>query len=134
MHSVVIGALKDISNACVQCDLDRPCRHCLHARTECTITAVPASTSVKNSKKARVRRQSIAQTPAPDNEELLRSSSRSQATEESGRFGIGWSPPTQSNISEGPAAASPTRSQSNRESSTLPGFDADSALAITRKV
>ena len=73
---------------CEQCELDRPCRHCVHAQTECTNSSTPAT--IKNSKKARVQRQSVAQTSilALNNEETP-IPSRPQTVDESAPFGIG---------------------------------------------
>jgi hypothetical protein len=83
-----------------------------------------------------VRKQSVAQTStlAQDDEEIP-IPSNPQTVENSAPTVAGWSPSLHSTGEDAHVpVSSPMRSQSNREGSSIPGFEADSALAITRKV
>ncbi|KAH6661629.1 putative C6 transcription factor [Halenospora varia] len=124
-----------------RCDLERPCRHCVHAQEECTTDTLPVA------KKPRLRKDNTSvstpaptewRAPAPHSQAPERQSVSTPRTNASSHdeFEHGearWNTPKASVAGSHDTQPSP-QTQLKRGSSDLPEFDADSALAITRKI
>ncbi|PVH76500.1 hypothetical protein DL98DRAFT_293115 [Cadophora sp. DSE1049] len=117
-----------------RCDLERPCRHCVRAQKECR------TQPLETVKKVRARRQTETPTPTSHlrspNPPLPQSQHTSESTprqNEVDQDDMAWSAPTASSTSDNQTPRA-SQAQLQRENSNLPGFDADSALAIARKI
>ncbi|KAK0106250.1 hypothetical protein ONS96_003891 [Cadophora gregata f. sp. sojae] len=117
-----------------RCDLERPCRHCVRAQKECR------TQPLETVKKVRARRQTDTPTPASPLQSNNPPRPFSQQTSEStprqtdaGQDDMVWSARTASSASDNQTPR-PPQAQVPRENSSLPGFDADSALATARKI
>ncbi|KAH8586567.1 fungal-specific transcription factor domain-containing protein [Bisporella sp. PMI_857] len=127
-----------------QCDLERPCRHCVHAGTECITDNLPPP------KRPRLRKIVLDEAPTPE-QSTNPPFGHSQTFEQSHlpRFrmhdsasnlfrqaspvnqpGPSWTSPNTSSVS-GDHCTTP---QLRRANSNFLEFEADSALAITRKI
>ncbi|CAL3965370.1 unnamed protein product [Diplocarpon coronariae] len=124
-----------------RCDLERPCRHCVRAQTECTIQPLPNPNpkySTPGARKSKARRQSVAPTPATQPQPPDPPRPHSQHANDAVHSGAEGSEKGVLGEKTSPASDSqtprPALTQRARENANLPGFDADSALAMARKI
>ncbi|KAG4432313.1 hypothetical protein IFR05_012192, partial [Cadophora sp. M221] len=117
-----------------QCDRERPCRHCIRAQKECK------TQTLETVKKVRARRQTETPIPtshlqSPDHwrQQSHHASESLSDGVENGRDGTLWNGQTTSSTSDSQTPRA-SQAQLQHENSNIPEFQADSALAIARKI
>ncbi|KAH6721570.1 fungal-specific transcription factor domain-containing protein [Leptodontidium sp. MPI-SDFR-AT-0119] len=117
-----------------RCDLARPCRHCVRAQIECK------TQTLETVKKARARRQTetpipTSYLPLPDHQRQQSHHASESLTDavDNRQDGMHWNARAVSSASDNQTPRA-SQAQLQHENSSIPEFQADSALAMARKI